>query len=335
MRLPKYWLIVCLTLGILIIFAWVKFLGSNSNFQIALPIDCQLGQGCFIFHYVDLAPNEEEIDFNCGRQTYNDHGGTDFGIPNLQVMEKGVKVVAVAPGVVKRVREGMIDKLVVNQKDIAQVKGKECGNSVLIDHGNAWTTKYCHLKQGSILVKPGIKVEEGTTLGLVGSSGKSSFPHVHLTLRYNNKVIDPFVGKEAIYGCKTPRNSMWKSKINYQSTGLIDAGFSPKSPQAVEIWQGKFLDTKLALDTKSLVLWVHLYGVLEGDIESFTLINPQHKIMIQQEKYVKKSYRNWVSYVGQRNTQDNPLKSGTWQGIYQLKRNSKIIIELTKNVELI
>ncbi|MGB5595864.1 MAG: M23 family metallopeptidase [Crocosphaera sp.] len=335
MMMTKYWLIVCLTLGILTFLGCVKFLGSNPRFQISLPVDCQLGQDCFIFHYVDIAPDEREIDFNCGRQTYNGHKGTDFGIANLQEMEQGVKVVSVAPGKVKRVRDGVIDKLVVDQADINEVKGKECGNGIVIDHGNGWETQYCHLKQGSVLVKPDTEVRQGTPLGLVGSSGKASFPHVHLTVRYQNKVVDPFIGQEAISGCQTVRNPIWKSQLGYKGTGLINAGFAPKPPQSVELWEGKFLEKKLSLDNEALVFWVHLYGILEGDIESFTLIDPNQEVIIQQEKPVKKSYRNWVSYTGKRNTPDNPLISGTWKGIYQLKRNSKVIIELSQEVELI
>lgn len=332
--MKKSWFIVCLLLGLLTFFGCVQLSQSRSSFQLALPIDCQLGKDCFIFHYVDVEPDEREIDVNCGRQTYNNHKGTDFGIPNLNVMEKGVKVLAVAPGEVKRVRDGVSDKLVVNQTDVNEVEGQECGNGMVIDHGNGWETQYCHLKQGSVLVKPGDKVEEGTVLGLVGASGKASFPHVHLTVRHENKIIDPFSGNEAISGCETNKNPLWKSKIEYQGTGLINAGFAPTVPESVELWQGNFLDKQLALNSQALVFWVHLFGILEGDTESFTLIDPNQKVMIEEENPANQSYRNWVSYVGKKNSDNNPLISGTWLGKYQLKRNSKVIVELTKEVEL-
>lgn len=60
----------------------------------------------------------------------------------------------------------------------------------------------------------------------MGSSGKASFPHVHLTVRYQNKVVDPFIGQEAISGCQTVRNPIWKSQLGYKGTGLINAGFA-------------------------------------------------------------------------------------------------------------
>ncbi|ACK66200.1 Peptidase M23 [Rippkaea orientalis PCC 8801] len=334
MKNPQHWLMLCLTLGMLIFFGCVNLLRSNSDLSISLPIDCQLGKDCFIFHYVDTNPSSEAIDFNCGRQTYNDHTGTDFGITNLKEMEKGVKVIAVASGTVKHIQDGVIDKLIVDQTDKDEVSDRACGNGILIDHGKGWKTEYCHLKQGSILVSPDTKVKKGTPLGLVGSSGMASFPHVHLTIFYQNKIIDPFTGKKANAGCKVAKKALWTSKIDYQSTGLINAGFAPKPPKPIEIWQGEFLEKQLSANSPALVFWVHLYGILQGDIESFTLINPKGKAVIQQKQTVKKSYRNWVTYVGQKNNLDNPIMSGIWQGKYQLKRNSNIIFEVNQKVEI-
>ncbi|MEA5533540.1 M23 family metallopeptidase [Crocosphaera sp. XPORK-15E] len=335
MSIRKHCLILCLTLSILTFLGCVSFGRSQSDFLISLPIDCKLGKDCFIFHYVDTEPSSEAIDFNCGRQTYNDHTGTDFGITNLKAMEKGVKVVAVAPGKVKRVRDGIIDKLIVDQTDKDEVTDRECGNGIVIDHGGGWETQYCHLKQGSVLVKPDTQVEKGTPLGLVGASGLASFPHVHLTVRHENKVIDPFMGKEAISGCKTDKKPLWEAKIDYQPTGLINAGFAPQPPKSVELWEGKFLDQKLSKNSSALVFWVHLYGIIQGDIESFTLIDPKGKVIIEQNKPVKRSYRNWVTYVGKKNTPDNPIISGIWRGKYQLTKNDKVILEVSQEVEII
>ena len=144
------WFMLCLIFGILAFCGCISLSQSSAKFQLALPIDCQLGKDCFIFHYVDVEPDEREIDVNCGRQTYNNHKGTDFGIANLKIMEKGVNVLAVAAGEVKRVRDGIIDKLVVNEEEILQVEGQECGNGIVIAHGLGWETQYCHLKQGSV-----------------------------------------------------------------------------------------------------------------------------------------------------------------------------------------
>lgn len=68
-----------------------------------------------------------------------------------------------------------------------------CGNAVGINHGSIngknMKTVYCHLS--SILVTSGQEVSQGTTIGLVGSTGRSTGPHLHYGLMINNKWVDP------------------------------------------------------------------------------------------------------------------------------------------------
>lgn len=63
------------------------------------------------------------------------------------------------------------------------------GNMVEIDHGNGLTTRYGHMSQ--ILVKVGQKVEPGTVLGRVGSTGRSTGPHLHYETRINDEPVNP------------------------------------------------------------------------------------------------------------------------------------------------
>src|SRR5690606_13748776 len=53
------------------------------------------------------------------------------------------------------------------------------GSQVMIDHGNGEYSFYAHLKPGSVRVKEGDTVETGAQLGLLGSSGNSTEPHLH------------------------------------------------------------------------------------------------------------------------------------------------------------
>ena len=54
------------------------------------------------------------------------------------------------------------------------------GNSILIDHGNGIMTRYAH--SSKLLVAAGQTVSQGQTIGLVGSTGRSSGPHLHLEI---------------------------------------------------------------------------------------------------------------------------------------------------------
>ena len=63
------------------------------------------------------------------------------------------------------------------------------GRYILIDHGNGFVTKYAHLNKS--LVKKGDAVTRGQVIGLLGSTGRSTGPHVHYEIHYNDKLVNP------------------------------------------------------------------------------------------------------------------------------------------------
>jgi murein DD-endopeptidase MepM/ murein hydrolase activator NlpD len=97
------------------------------------------------------------------------HRGVDFVGP------RGTPVMATASGTVTEIEKGELQM--------------GYGNSIEIDHGNGFVTRYMHL--GDILVKPGQKVVKGSTIALIGLSGGSIAPHVHYEVLRNNRHIDP------------------------------------------------------------------------------------------------------------------------------------------------
>ena len=63
------------------------------------------------------------------------------------------------------------------------------GNVVYVDHGNGLSTRYGHLSEIDVTV--GQTVTRGQTIGLVGSTGRSTGPHLHYEVRINNQPVDP------------------------------------------------------------------------------------------------------------------------------------------------
>lgn len=63
------------------------------------------------------------------------------------------------------------------------------GNVVYVDHGNGLSTRYGHLSE--IDVSVGQAVTRGQTIGLVGSTGRSTGPHLHYEVRIKNEPVDP------------------------------------------------------------------------------------------------------------------------------------------------
>ena len=63
------------------------------------------------------------------------------------------------------------------------------GNTVVIDHGNGFKTLYAHLSQVSQYC--GAIVKAGQVIGLSGSTGNSSGPHLHFEVRVPGGYLDP------------------------------------------------------------------------------------------------------------------------------------------------
>jgi murein DD-endopeptidase MepM/ murein hydrolase activator NlpD len=63
------------------------------------------------------------------------------------------------------------------------------GNMVEIDHGHGITTRYAHLSH--ISVSEGQKVSHGSIVGRVGSTGRSTGPHLHYETRIEGDAVDP------------------------------------------------------------------------------------------------------------------------------------------------
>ena len=63
------------------------------------------------------------------------------------------------------------------------------GNYVIINHGNGYQTLYGHMSK--TLAKKGQSVDQSTRIGLVGSTGYSTGPHLHFTVYKNGKLVDP------------------------------------------------------------------------------------------------------------------------------------------------
>ncbi|SEM73124.1 M23 family metallopeptidase [Palleronia pelagia] len=242
------------------------------------PLDCDPAAACYIQQYVDTDPGPGARDFTCGSLSYDGHKGTDFALPSRAMMEEGVDVVAAAPGLVRATRDGMADRTAGSGAG-SDVTGRECGNGVVLDHGDGWETQYCHLKLGSIAVIEGATVTAGQRLGQVGLSGQTAFPHVHLSVRRDSEVVDPFApGGEARCG-ETPDATLWSDPPAYRPGGIIAAGFSDAVPDYDSIKAGT-ATRDLGRDAP-VVLWAYLFGARAGDVLKLSLAAADGPILVQ------------------------------------------------------
>ena len=95
------------------------------------------------------------------------HRGTDFAAP------MGTPIMASGDGIIK--------------------KAGWCGgggNCVKIKHNSTYQTVYAHMSKFARGIKPGVRVKQGQTIGYVGSTGKSTGPHLHYEVIVNGKKVN-------------------------------------------------------------------------------------------------------------------------------------------------
>jgi len=128
---------------------------------------------------------------------YDQHEGTDLILAGgWDKMDSGsTPVLAAYPGVVIDTQDGNYDRCHDDHTGISCDGHPIVPNFVKIQHHDGMISWYYHLKSGSVLVEPGDEVECGDPLGLVGSSGYSSMPHLHFEVRDpDDQLVDPFAG---------------------------------------------------------------------------------------------------------------------------------------------
>ena len=102
------------------------------------------------------------------------HAGVDIAAP------KGSPVVATTDGVIAKVGVS-----------------PTYGEFVEVAHGSGLTSMYAHLSATAPGVAPGLPVSEGETIAMVGSTGRSTGPHLHFEMRKDGQPMDPgrFMGR--------------------------------------------------------------------------------------------------------------------------------------------
>lgn len=319
-RIPA-WLIAILALLAPLLVSAVQ----DSAPRFALPIACTVGKDCFVQNHVDHDSGTGYKDYRCGPLSYDRHTGTDIRLRHLAAMEQGVPVLAAAAGRVKALRDGMED-VNVRQIGYERIKGKDAGNTVLLEHANGWTSLYGHMRRGSVAVKQGELISQGQKLGLVGLSGNTEFPHVHFELKHNGKLVDPFTADDRDDVCGVPPNGLWddtaSTALQYRPTDVINAGFAAGAPSLAEVMAGHGpAYTPLNTTAPALLFWVNTFGMRAGDIVEIRLSAPDGSVLAEKRDNIPRDKADWLSYVGRRAHGQWPV--GEYLGVYRILRNGK------------
>ena len=145
-----------------------------------------------ISNFVDQNNSSGTSDYNCGARTYDGHKGTDIFLwpfPWSKMDNNEVEVIAAAAGTIVAKYDGNFDR------HCTWTNGAQ-GNAIILQHADGSQSWYWHFKKQSLTSKGvGASVAAGEFLGIAGSSGISTSPHLHFEV-YNssNQLIDPWSG---------------------------------------------------------------------------------------------------------------------------------------------
>ncbi len=232
-----------------------------------------------ISNFVDENPAypDQLLDYDCGGRTYDlsngyNHAGTDvFTWPFAwhKVDDDDVEVVAGAAGVIIGRYDGNFDR--------------NCGfgggdwNAVYLQHADGSIAWYGHMKNGSLTPKSlGQSVAQGEYLGIVGSSGNSTGPHLHLEVYDDgDNLIDPYSG---------PCNSMnpdswWDAQPPYFDSAINALRTHDAPPE----WQAcptpAVKHERNAFVAGELVYFMTYYrDQLEGQVSDYEILRPDGSV---------------------------------------------------------
>lgn len=311
-------------------------LRSAFALDLSIPVACSYGINCFIESYFDHLPEPKVFnDHTCGKLSSDGNVSTDFKLKNYYQMKEGVNVVATDSGTVSHVRDGMSD-ISVELIGAEAVRGRECGNGIVIDHKRGYTTQYCHLKRNSIAVKEGDKVEKGQVIGQVGLSGYTTSPYLEFKVFLNDKAVDPFTGEDPVTGDSNVACDnldiypLWdkqtEKKLKYISTMLLGIGFADKVPHAQGAREGKFSRDKIKNTANLLVLWSDIFGVLSGDELVMTIIAPDGSVIANETRKITVNRKQLFQFMGKKEEGDK-WPNGQYMGKIELKRQENEVVE--------
>jgi hypothetical protein len=265
----------------LFLFCFTPIVGAAEAIDLEWPATCKMGKECFAYQ---LGNN------------------TDISIYSKNATQPNHNVVAAAAGKVKRIRD---------KEDVAGV-GKDCGNGIIIEHGNGWETQYCHLGKDSIVVHVDEKVKAGKVLGKIGASGQATRDGVYFIVRHNGEEINPFTAH------------LWRDKtLTYKETSLIDLGMSEKPIDFSSLSANPPHKNLFSRTDPAMIAWVRAFNIKKGDQQKFVFYSPDGNIYRQAiEEIVKTDHSEWIAAAGYplQNKNIPVAYNGEWRMVYSIKR---------------
>lgn len=297
-----------------------------------LPLACEPGRTCAIQSYMDHDPGPGARDYRCGARVYDKHSGVDIRILDLAAMKTGVPVLAAAPAKVLRLRDRVADISVRDRQ--GGLNGEDCGNGVVLDFGGGWQAQYCHMRLGSVRVKAGQDLATGDVIGLVGLSGNTEFPHLHVTVQHNGRNIDPFAYGQAEGACGGG-TSLWTpataAKLAYKASEVLNTGYAAGALDMAAVEAGQITPPT---NTTPLVAYVRAIGLKAGDMQELVVTGPDGAVIARTAPAaLPRDQAQRFIFVGGR-PPPGGWKSGVYRAHYAVRRSGAVALERRFEIRL-
>jgi hypothetical protein len=278
------------------------------------PIGGRLCGDVFTINYVDLSATASTVDWDCMQYTYDGHAGHDTMIRTFDEQQIGVPVFAAFDGVVVAAHDGEPD-MNTGFQDVP-------ANFVIIDHGLGRLGKYWHLKMGSVLVAPGHVLAAGESIGLVGSSGMSSGPHLHFEISDEEQVVEAYAGD-----CRAGETGWVLQPLPVRDVFLHDLGLTPQNLSALPGWPHRWPSTgQIALSDAAIRVWFYGANLPAGSSWRIDFRDPNGVLYSPLgEQFFQNSFWKWFSWWWTYDVPQMHVLAGTWH--VMLSINDELMVE--------
>jgi hypothetical protein len=277
-----------------------------------------------ISNYVDNSPSYPGylLDYNCGGRTYDqasgyNHKGTDIFIwpfPWQKMAQSAVRIVAAAAGTIIGKSDGNSDQ------GCAFCTG--CNwNAVYVLHSDGSVAWYGHMKLGSLTTKMvGQSIAAGEYLGIVGSSGNSTGPHLHFEVYTNNsysQLVDPWGGPCNSFNGLT---SWWTNQQPYYVSTLNKVMTHFAAPAMPGCPAGEAVNEKTNFINGETIYLGGYYRDQQIGQQSFhTLYRPDNSVFSSWVQNFTVNYSGSYWYYSR--VLPNPAPAGMWR--YEVAYNGQ------------
>ena len=270
-----------------------------------------------IVNYIDEDNSSTVLDYNCGNRTYDGHQGTDIAtwpFPWQKMSLNAVQIIAAAPGTIIGKYDGNVDT--------SCAACAACNwNAVYVMQADGSVAWYGHMKKNSQTPKAiGQTVTLGEFLGIVGSSGSSTAPHLHFQVYKDNtytQLVDPWAGTcNALNGL----TSWWGNQQPYHVSTLNTIMTNYPVPTMSGCKSGEAVNCKVNFINGETIYFTSYYRDQEnGQHAVNTIYRPDNTVFATWTLNFNAWYNaSWWYFI---RVLPNPAPTGMWR--YEVSYNGQ------------